>query len=50
MAFEASKLQDLSNGVLGANLMFVCLSNQDFEHSQLLHECNFQSGSAHGSH
>jgi hypothetical protein len=32
------------------NLMLVYLSNQGFEHLQLSHECNSQSGSALGSH
>jgi hypothetical protein len=34
----------------GPNLVLVCLSNQGSKHSQLLHECNSQSGSALGSY
>ncbi len=49
-AFQASTLQNLFNGVLRPNLVFFFLSNQGFEHLQLSHECNSQSGSVLGSH
>jgi len=47
-AFEASTVQDLSNGVMGAQFGVVRPSNQGYEHSQLQHECNSQSGSGLG--
>jgi len=34
----------------GPNLVLVYLSNQRFKHSQLMHECNSESGNAFGSY
>jgi hypothetical protein len=50
MTLEASTLRDLSNGVIGPNLVLVYLSNQSSEHLQLSPKCNSQSESGLGNH